>query len=174
MSTHLLVIDPQNDFCDLPADWCPLDPVTQSPHGPALPVPGAHRDLLRLSEWMQRQCRRIDGITVTLDSHQQLDIAHPGFWMTAGGDDVRPFQVVTVDDLQQKRIQPRDSSLSEEVQAYVEALESQGRYQLMIWPVHCQIGTWGHNLHDAVWRLPITGSGNKNVRFSLCSREPTD
>ena len=25
---HLLIIDAQNDFCDLPADWCPIDPVS--------------------------------------------------------------------------------------------------------------------------------------------------
>ena len=41
--THLVIIDPQNDFCDLPADYCPLDPVNpQQRLSPALPVAGAH------------------------------------------------------------------------------------------------------------------------------------
>ncbi len=41
------------------------------------------------------------------------------------------------------------------------ALESQGRYKLMVWPVHCVIGAWGHNIHSAVleavgeWELQV-------------------
>ena len=41
---HLLVIDPQNDFCDLPATWLPPDAA------PALAVPGAHADMLRVAQ----------------------------------------------------------------------------------------------------------------------------
>jgi nicotinamidase-related amidase len=33
------------------------------------------------------------------------------------------------------------------VMAYLDALEAQGRYQLMVWPVHCQMGSWGHGIH---------------------------
>ncbi|HEX7638517.1 MAG TPA: cysteine hydrolase, partial [Burkholderiaceae bacterium] len=46
-NVQLLVIDPQNDFCDLPADWCPADPLTGRPVAPALPVAGAHADMQR-------------------------------------------------------------------------------------------------------------------------------
>lgn len=28
---HLLIIDPQNDFCDLPAAYCPVDPHGEQP-----------------------------------------------------------------------------------------------------------------------------------------------
>ena len=31
------------------------------------------------------QGRQIDQITVTLDSHQRYDVAHPGFWCAADG-----------------------------------------------------------------------------------------
>jgi nicotinamidase-related amidase len=34
--------------------------------------------------------------------------------------------------------------------AYLQALETAGRYKLMIWPTHCEIGTWGQNVHAAV------------------------
>ena len=40
---HLLIIDPQNDFCDLPEAYCPELP-DGSRLTPALPVPGAHAD----------------------------------------------------------------------------------------------------------------------------------
>lgn len=41
-SLHLLVIDPQNDFCDLPASWLPVDPASGGALQPALPVAGSH------------------------------------------------------------------------------------------------------------------------------------
>ena len=33
MNTQLLLIDPQNDFCDLPEAWCPTDPASGLPTG---------------------------------------------------------------------------------------------------------------------------------------------
>lgn len=40
----------------------------------------------------------MDAITVTLDSHQRYDIAHPAFWQQGNGDDsgdVAPFTAIT-------------------------------------------------------------------------------
>lgn len=80
-TTQLLIIDPQNDFCDLPATWWPAAlPGHAASTGPALPVPGAHADMQRLAGWVNRHAARLDGITVTLDSHQAYDVAHPAFW----------------------------------------------------------------------------------------------
>lgn len=39
-SVHLLIVDPQNDFCDLPEPYLPRDPMTGQARQPALPVPG--------------------------------------------------------------------------------------------------------------------------------------
>jgi nicotinamidase-related amidase len=33
---------------------------------------------------------------------------------------------------------------------YLDELEARGRYTLMVWPVHCEIGSWGHNVHADV------------------------
>ena len=44
--TQLLIIDPQNDFCDLPPALCPPG------EAPALPVAGAHADLQRLAAFI--------------------------------------------------------------------------------------------------------------------------
>ena len=73
-TTQLLVIDPQNDFCDLPASH------RRAGSTPSLPVAGAHADMQRLAAFIRAQGGQIDAITVTLDSHQRFDIAHPGFW----------------------------------------------------------------------------------------------
>eukprot|EP01034_Spumella_vulgaris_P043002 gene43002-53363_t len=77
---QLLVIDPQNDFCDLPAAWQPVDALTGQRTAPARHGQGGGSQL--------------DAITVTLDSHQRLDIAHPGFWQTGAGADVEPFTTI--------------------------------------------------------------------------------
>ena len=75
--TQLLIIDPQNDFCDLPTSYLPENPATRAAHAPALPVPGAHQDMLRLAGLINRGRNGISAITVTLDSHHRYDVAHP-------------------------------------------------------------------------------------------------
>ena len=144
MTTHLLLIDPQNDFCDLPPDRCPAG------EAPALPVAGAHADLQRVAAFIDAAGDQLDAITVTLDSHQRLDIAHPGFWQTGDGAAVAPFTSITARDLRAGAFRTRDPAAAGRAQAYVDALEARGRYTLMVWPVHCEIGSWGQAVHADV------------------------
>ncbi|UGQ47533.1 cysteine hydrolase family protein [Massilia endophytica] len=147
---HLLIIDPQNDFCDLPPSYCPINPATGQPHAPALPVPGAHADMQRLAALIRQGQRGLDAISVTLDSHHRFDIAHPTFWYAPGGKAVSPFTEIAAADVRAGRFTPRDPSALPRALAYLDALEATGRYRLMVWPVHCEIGSWGHNVHEDV------------------------
>ncbi|WP_313084193.1 cysteine hydrolase [Pulveribacter sp.] len=147
---HLLAIDPQNDFCDLPASWHGRDAASGAAIAPTLPVAGAHADLQRLAALIAAQGDRIDQITVTLDSHQRYDVAHPLFWQREGGAPVAPFTPITAAQVRSGEYAPRDASARERVLAYMDALEAQGRYTLMVWPVHCEIGSWGHGVHADV------------------------
>lgn len=147
---QLLLIDPQNDFCDLPADWRPMDAATGAQIQPALPVAGAHADMLRLAGLIRQGVAGIDGITVTLDSHHRLDIAHPTFWKARDGGAVSPFTSITAAQVRAGDYQPRAASALPRTLAYLEELERRGRYTLMVWPVHCEIGSWGHGVHAAV------------------------
>jgi nicotinamidase/pyrazinamidase len=149
-STQLLIIDPQNDFCDLPESWCPTDPVSGARSAPALPVAGAHADLQRLAAFIRDAGDTLDDITVTLDSHNRLHIAHPTFWQRGDGGDVTPFTTITAADLRAGTYRTRDAAAQPRALQYVEALEARGRYVLMVWPVHCEIGSWGHGVHPAV------------------------
>lgn len=149
-SFHLLAIDPQNDFCDLPESWNHRDPATGRPCPLALPVAGAHADMQRLAEFLRRMGPRIDGVTVTLDSHQRYDVAHPLFWQARGGAEVAPFTPITAAQVRAGEFLPRDAVALPRVLAYLDALESQGRYTLMVWPVHCEIGSGGHGVHAAL------------------------
>lgn len=143
-TTQLLVIDPQNDFCDLPASHRPTGSA------PSLPVAGAHADMQRLAAFIRAQAGQLDAITVTLDSHQRFDIAHPGFWQQADGRAVAPFTPITAALVRAGQFTPRNPAALPRTLAYLDTLEAQGRYTLMVWPVHCEIGSWGHGIHADV------------------------
>ena len=144
---QLLVIDPQNDFCDLPLAYLPTDPLTGERLAPALPVAGAHADLQRVAALVRAGGAGLTDITVTLDSHQRVDVAHPTFWHTGDGTAVTPFTAITAAQVRAGQVLPRDATALPRTLAYLDALEATGRYTLMVWPVHCEIGSWGHNVH---------------------------
>ncbi len=149
-STQLLIIDPQNDFCDVPASYRPVDPLTGAPIAPALPVAGAHADMQRTAALIRAAGSALTGITITLDSHHHVDIAHPTFWRRADGGAVGPFTTIAAAQVRAGEFQPRDGTALPRALAYLDELESRGRYTLMVWPVHCEIGTWGHGVHADV------------------------
>lgn len=167
---HLLVIDPQNDFCDSPAGYRPADPLTGGLIAPALPVTGAHADMLNVAELVNRGLGGWSGISVTIDSHHRLDIAHPTFWMDGEQRAVPPFTQIAAADVRAARHLPRDSRALPRVLAYLDALEAAGRYTLMVWPVHCEMGTWGHAVHADVraafkrWEDGAPGIVNRVVK----------
>ena len=169
---HLLIIDPQNDFCDLPAGYIGQDPKTGQPVAPALPVPGAHADMQRLAEFIARGQRGLSDITVTLDSHHRVGIERPTFWMQADGSEVTPFTEISAQSVRDGRFLPRNPQALRRVLAYLDALEAGGRYTLMVWTVHCEIGTWGHNVHSDVrqaynaWEQRELGVVNKVTKGS--------
>lgn len=145
---HLLVIDPQNDFCDLPAEYLLKDGPAAA--APSLPVTGAHADMQRLGELIQRGVRGLTDISVTLDSHHHLGIERPTFWMQGDGKEVTPFTQILAADVRARKYLPRHFAGTARALAYLDALEAAGRYTLMVWPGHCEIGTWGHNVHADV------------------------
>ena len=136
MRLEFLIVDPQNDFSDAP--------------GAALPVAGAGADAERLARLLDRLRDRIDDIHVTLDTHQLLDIAHPVFWVDGAGRRPTPFTQISVADVENGVWRAFDGHSQRRALAYVRALRDNGRYQLTIWPPHCLVGTWGHNVAPVV------------------------
>ncbi len=135
MSATLLLIDPQNDFCDI--------------EGAALPVAGADADMHRAAQFIEH-ANNLGRVVVTLDSHPTVAIERPTFWSRGNGESVAPFTEITEADVAAKRFVPRDARLLPDVLSYLRALERSNRYRLMVWPVHCVLGTWGHNIHSAL------------------------
>jgi len=155
---QLFVIDPQNDFMDI--------------DGAVLPVSGANADMDRLAGFVRAAASQIADLVVTLDSHASVGIERTTFWMLADGGAMAPFTSIRASDVENNTYLPRNGSLRVPVIAYLRALESGGERTLIVWPVHCVLGTWGHNIHSelargiASWEY-ATGSACEKVLKGL-------
>ena len=138
MNVHLLIIDPQKDFC--------------SPSNPAgsLFVPGADTDMQRLTKMIDRVGPKLDDIHVTIDSHRTVDIAHPIFWKDAKGNHPTPFTIISVDDVESAKWMTTNPGYAKWGLEYVRELKAKNRYVLCIWPEHCIIGSEGHSLDSGI------------------------
>ncbi len=142
MNEQLLIIDPQYDFCD--------------PNG-ALYVQGAEHDMARLATFVNNYGDKLDDIHVTLDTHHRFDVAHPIFWKDSNGNHPAPFTQITKQQVVDGEFTPTIISLTKRMVDYLDSLETQGKYPLIVWPPHCLIGSNGHqvmpDLFDAlsVW-----------------------
>jgi nicotinamidase/pyrazinamidase len=133
MKIHLLAIDVQKDFCD--------------PKG-ALYVAGADQDTIRLANMVDRLRGKIDDIHVTLDSHNEVDIAHSIFWVDSNGKHPDPFTIISTDDVVKGVWTTTSPACRQRAVDYVKALDANGRYPLCIWPTHCVIGTQGWTIQQ--------------------------
>lgn len=114
MKVHLMIIDPEWDFCwpglghflDLNGpEWKAIEPLLRMALGPLLDdivnpgklyVPGAWEDMGRLADMILRLKDKIDDIHVTIDAHQIVDQAHPIWWKSAK-DGVMPNPFTLLD-----------------------------------------------------------------------------
>ena len=140
MKADLLIIDPQNDFCNQKG---------------SLFVKGADEDSVRLAEFINRAGDKLNDIHVTLDSHHSFDVAHPIAWVGKDGKHPSPFTIITSQDVNSGVWRATNPSDQKWFEHYVNELELDTpdhpkRYALCIWPYHCLIGHWGHNVVDSV------------------------
>lgn len=153
---QLLVIDPQNDFHDQA--------------GATLPVNGAMADAERLADLIKRKGRAINSIDATLDTHQQLDIAHAMTWVNSKGENPAPFTIISADDVRKGVWRAYNPALQKRFEKYVEALETNARYPLVIWPYHTLVGTWGHNVVDPVMEQFMDWERRKRSRVNYTTK----
>ncbi len=136
----LLIIDPQNDFCN-PGD-------KYGKNKGALYVEGAEADMNRLSVWIKMNKQELDFIGVTLDNHHLNDIAHPDYWANEQGKQPEPFTQITLKDIAEKKWLPLFEPAK--TAKYIKDLELQGEYPHLIWPPHCLIGSEGAAIYSPV------------------------
>lgn len=165
LNVQLLLIDPQNDFCEKgPDDVCPEcgsklyeryghPKQAREAHMPfkgSLYVPGADESMDRVAAMIDRLGRKLTDIHVTLDSHHRFSIFHPGFLLDKNGKHPDPFTVVTHKDIVDGVYKATIQSLQKWLLQYTKTLEEKGRYDYRIWPYHCLIGTPGANIYPSV------------------------
>lgn len=142
MRTDLVIIDGQNDFLDGTGSLC---------------VAGADKEADAVAKMIEGNLDAFDMIHASLDEHHRNDGSHNTHWRDRLGNVVGPYTIITHQDVQDqvyrpgfrfgvwegKTIKARDWALN-----YTKALEEKGRAPLCLWPVHCQIGTWGANIYQ--------------------------
>ena len=143
---ELLIVDPQNDFCTER-----VESNGQVLHQGALYVGGAEDDMSRLAKMIDRIGSKLYDIHVTLDSHRLVDISHPIFWEDGSGNAPDPFTIISYTDVQNATWKARNPGYQAKATTYVKTLEDNARYPLCIWPPHCLIGSWGHNLTSDIF-----------------------
>ena len=167
MNTQLLIIDPQNDFIDIPeAVRKNMSGNSMVPFEPGLPVTGAWEDSLRLGQFIKQNEKSIDGITVTLDTHQQYDVAHPMFWINDAGNEPAPLTIISSQDIKNGVWKPVDVSLTQRMIEYTEKLEEQGLFPLCIWPYHCIVGTQGYTIVEPILESLLGWEKLRKTRFA--------
>lgn len=155
LKNKLLIIDPQNDFCE----------ATSSKNKPALPVPGSLKDMKNIIKFIQEN--ELEEIIVTLDTHSIIDIAHPLWWIKNDGSPVEPFTVITKESIEKGLYKTRNELDMKYSTDYINKLEENAKYQLIVWPEHCIQGTWGHNVFEELQEelKKWTHKTNKNVTY---------
>ena len=136
MVIDLLIIDTQYDFCN--------------PAG-SLYVPGADTDCDRLASFIRKNEKKIGQVHVTLDTHFLFHIAHPLFWKDRNGKQPSVFTTITLQDFEDGMYRPVDPAMTDYAEAYLKGLQNGGRYQLIIWPPHCLLGSKGWILDEKIF-----------------------
>ena len=150
-NTVLLIIDPQNDFCDAKG---------------SLYVPNAEKDISNLVELLDKYGDMIDEIILTADDHIPYDIAHPAFWVDKDGSHPKPFTTITLQDIKEGRYSAIAADDLETATDYIKQLEANGKTHT-IWPEHCIAGTWGADIYPSLLSKIFDWMRGTNKRYCI-------
>jgi len=164
---HLIIIDPQIDFCD-PGSG------EGDPNRGTLYVPGAEKDMQRMADFIRKAGSTISKIHVTIDSHHFIDIGHPAMWKDKDGNPPPPFTIIMSRDIIKGIWTPIFPNLRQRFIDYALELESRRKYLLFIWPPHCLIGSRGQSIIPCLFEALIEWQEQKgnNVNFVTKGSNP--
>lgn len=168
---QLFIIDPQNDFIDIPLEVRKLMSGDKNkPFESGLPVTGSWDDSLRLAEFINKSQKSISGITITFDTHQQYDVAHPMFWVNDKGENPAPFTIIKSEEIKSGKWKPIDTSITQRMIDYAEALEKQGLFPLCIWNYHCIVGTLGYCIVQPIMDSLLKWEKTMTTRYGAVTK----
>ena len=132
-SSALVVIDPQNDFCDRKG---------------SLYVDGAEDDIVRLAEHLGIFGGAYSDIFVSLDSHDVVAIFHPKFWADESGNNPAPYTAISASG----GWRPARAAHAPHAARMFAAMGKKNVPSLTVWPEHCVVSTWGHGIAEPLAR----------------------
>ncbi len=170
----LLLVDVQNTFC-LP-DF-ELYVAGRSGRG-------AIDDNARLAGFIYRNLHRISDISLTMDTHQAVQIFHAIYLVDEQGRHPDPLTMISVEDVTSRRwrfnpaianslkISPEYGQ--EQLLDYTRQLQGHQKYDLTIWPYHAMLGGIGHALVPAIEEAVFfhTIARNSQASFILKGSNP--
>lgn len=167
----LLLVDVQKDFC-LPDGSLFVSGLSGR---------GAMDDTARLASFVYRNLARITTITCTLDTHLPHQIFFASVWVDAEGRRLEAHREVLAEDVRSGRcrIDPAVGAwlsergpewLERQVQFYCDELERRGRYSLYLWPLHCLLGSEGHDLVGLIQEARLFHGFCRESRVDLESK----
>ncbi len=190
---NMAIIDGQNDFCFPPIfDTTGEQTDGGTLYVGGRSGTGAMDDNARLAEFIYRNMGLITYITCTLDSHYAFMIFFATAWVTKDGKPLSPHTLIVLakDGKTLNNIGLDGTVLNEDVgpnpvaatfmgaqvgivgvnemkryyRHYVEMLAKGGLYTLYLWPLHTQIGTWGHNVAGVIREAHLFHGMVRNVQ----------
>jgi len=131
MTTNLLIIDPQYDFCDQEG---------------SLYVTGAAADCGRIELLIANNMANINDILVTMDAHPDFHIGHPIWFKNSRGEHPNPFSQIRLDgtafiDQNDTEWQVTCEHTHDYTVNYLKIVKEH-----TVWPYHCVDGTIGSSL----------------------------
>lgn len=163
----LLLIDNQNTFC-LPGFELFVGGITGR---------GAIDDSDRLCRFIYHNMDVITEIIPTLDTHYAIQIFHSIFWINDAGKMPAPYTIISADDVRKGvwKVNPaianilddecKGVDIQEYALHYVETLEADGKYMLIIWPYHGMLGSIGQAQVSAIHEALFFHSIARNSRI---------
>ncbi|MBE0408694.1 MAG: isochorismatase [Anaerolineales bacterium] len=147
---ELLGVDLQNTFC-IPGFELYVGGRTNR---------GAVEDNQRLVDFVYRNLNVITHVSLTMDTHQAVQIFHAIFLVDSQGNYPSPYTLISAEDIQQGRwkfnpavadsLGVKPESAQRHLEHYTTELQKNAKYDLTIWPYHAMLGGIGHALVSAV------------------------
>ena len=135
----LLIINPQNDFCN---------------KNGSLYIEHSEQDIENICSLIQTKHQLFDKICVVLDTHLMHDIASPYPWVDNNGNHPKPYTILDKNGIDKSTgVEYHNYSNYIDYREYLIEHYKNNRTPLIIWPHHCIIGTWGHNIVDKLQKV---------------------
>lgn len=150
IKVHLLLVDVQNTFC-LPD----FELFVAGRSGNA-----AVEDNQRLTAFIYQNLNRITEITLTMDTHQAIQIFHALYLVDEDGNHPDAYSLISSEDVLSGKwgfnptaaeaLEVKADTAQDNLEHYVKTLEAAGKYQLTVWPYHSMLGGIGHAVVPSV------------------------